>query len=668
MSDRHFTVIENTFITIADGTRLAARMWMPDNAENDPVPAVFEFLPYRKGDGTCVRDEATYPEFAKAGIAGVRIDIRGSGESDGVIDGEYTELELANACELIAWIADQPWCNGSVGMMGISWGGFNCLQVAALNPPALKAVISIASTVDRYNDDIHYKNGCQLAAQLSWAGTMLAYQSRTPDPALVGDDWRAMWLHRLKEEPFFLEEWLSHQTRDEFWKHASICEDFDAVKIPSMVLAGWADGYRNTPMRAIEGMPDRAKALIGPWVHKYPHFAWPKPRADFTGEAIKWWNKWLRGETNGIDELPQMRAYILEAVRPAPRRDFDPGFWIAKDVWSEPETQSLYVADGRLAFAATDDDTSTGDIYLKSPLDTGTSSGEYFTLKPDAEMAIDQRADDAGSLVFDTAPLEAEIDLLGRPVLTVDLECDADWSNLCARLVDVHPDGTATRVSFGVLNLAHRDLDANYADPKPMPRGKKVTITLVLDACGYRFKVGHKLRLALSTSYWPMILPPPFDAGLTIAPSSIRFDLPLLGDHERIEVKEPDNPDPLPKYIAHRPSRTERSVQRNLTQNETRYRIYEDTGLNEHPDSRLSTREVRSETWSINPLDPTSMRGEAAWTCDLTRDGWLVRTDCHAELSCDRDNWYVSAWVIGYEDNQQVFEKKWEKSIPRNFM
>jgi len=223
-------------------------------------------------------------------------------------------------------------------------------------------------------------------------------------------------------------------------------------------------------------------------------------------------------------------------------------------------------------------------------------------------------------------------------------------------------------VSFGVLNLAHRDLEANYNDPKPMPRGQKVTITLVLDACGYRFNAGHRIRLALSTSYWPMILPAPFDAGLTVSPSSIVFDLPLLGAHEKIEVKQPDNPDPLPKYIEHKPGRTERSVQRNLTQNETRYRIYEDTGLFEHPDSRLSTREVRSETWTINPLDPTSVKGEAAWTCDLERDDWSVRTDCHAELTCDRDNWYVSAWVIGYEGSEQVFEKTWEKTIPRNFM
>lgn len=265
MTSRGFTTIENEWIILKDGTRLAARIWMPDGAEKDPVPAVFEFLPYRKRDGTSLRDESTYPVFAAAGIAGVRVDIRGSGESGGVIDGEYTECELANACELIAWIAAQPWSNGSIGMMGISWGGFNSLQVAALRPPALKAVISIASTVDRYNDDIHYKNGCHLSAQLSWAATMLGYQSRPPDPALVGERWKEMWLERLAGEPFFMEEWLAHQRRDDFWRHGSISEDFSSVQIPTLVIAGWADGYRNTPLMAVEGLGKKAKALIGPW-------------------------------------------------------------------------------------------------------------------------------------------------------------------------------------------------------------------------------------------------------------------------------------------------------------------------------------------------------------------------------------------------------------------
>lgn len=667
MTSRGFITIENQWITLKDGTRLAARIWMPDRAQNDPVPAVFEFLPYRKRDGTSLRDESTYPVFAAAGIAGVRVDIRGSGESDGVIDGEYTELELANACELIAWIAAQPWSNGSVGMMGISWGGFNSLQVAALRPPALKAVISIASTVDRYNDDIHYKNGCHLSAQLSWAATMLGYQSRSPDPALVGERWKEMWLERLEHEPFFMEEWLTHQRRDAFWRHGSISEDFSNVEIPALVIAGWADGYRNTPLMAVEGLGEKARALIGPWVHKYPHFAWPKPRTDFHGEAIAWWNKWLLGEDNAIENLPQVRAYILDAVRPAPRREFDPGFWVAKDGWKPPEMQCFYVEQfGSLTEGMPIPQAQEHIAYLRSPLDTGTASGEYFTLKPDAEMAIDQRSDDAGSLTFDTTPLAADHDYLGRPVLTVSLRSEALTGNLCARLVDIHPDGTATRVAFGVINLTHRH---GNAEPAPLPPGEKISIRLVLDACGYRFRKEHRIRLSLSTAYWPMILPPPEDRGVEIDIASLGLALPMLGEHQRIDIPEPANPDPLPKYIEHAPAATARQVVRDLAANRTDYRIHEDTGLYEHPETRLSTRQLREEVWSISPGDPLSMTGNSTWTCDMSRPGWFVRTIATAKIACTKTDWVINALVTAYEGDAQIFKKAFvEKRIPRDLM
>lgn len=666
MTSSTFTVIENQWITLADGTRLASRIWMPHGAEQDPVPAVFEFLPYRKGDGTSPRDESTYPVFAAAGIAGVRVDIRGSGESDGVIDGEYTPLELANACELIAWIAAQPWSNGSVGMMGISWGGFNCLQVAALKPPALKAVISIASTVDRYNDDIHYKNGTHLSAQLSWAATMLAYQSRSPDPKIVGDRWKDMWLERLENEPFFLEEWLQHQRRDAFWKHGSICEDFAGFPVPALVIAGWADGYRSTPLKAVEGLGDKAKALIGPWVHKYPHFAWPKPRMDFHGEAIAWWNRFLRGEQNGAENNPQVRAYIQDAARPALRRAVDPGFWIAKDRWAAPDMATFYVEQyGTLTPGMPIAGASGHDRYLKSPLDTGIMAGEWFTLKPDAEMALDQRLDDAGSLVIETPPLTEPQDFLGQPVLEVDLSTEAEIGNLCARLVDVHPDGTATRVTFGVVNLAHRD---GNADPKAMPRGEKTRIRLVLDAMGYRFRAGHRIRLSLSTAYWPMVLPPPTDAGVTIDLASLGLALPKLGAHQVVAIPEPTNPDPLPKYTELAPGETARGVERDLTNGLTEYSIYEDTGLFEHPGTGLATRQVRDELWSIAQDDPLSMTGISVWTCDMQRPGWFVRTVSTATIACTATDWLISSSVRAFEGEAQIFEKTFEKMVPRDFM
>src|SRR5210317_1476362 len=147
--------IENLYIPLADGVRLAARLWLPEDAEQNPVPALLEYIPYRKRDFMRIRDEPMHRYYAGHGYAAVRVDLRGSGDSDGILEDEYLPREQEDALEVINWLTRQPWCDGNVGMTGISWGGFNALQVAARRPPALKAIITHCSTDDRYTDDIH---------------------------------------------------------------------------------------------------------------------------------------------------------------------------------------------------------------------------------------------------------------------------------------------------------------------------------------------------------------------------------------------------------------------------------------------------------------------------------------------------------------------------------
>src|SRR6056300_645238 len=274
---RKIKVIEDQHIIMSDGCRLSARIWMPEDAEDDPVPMILEHLPYRKRDGTIARDEISHPWMAGHGYAYVRVDMRGNGDSDGLMEDEYTQQEWDDACEVIAWARSQPWCTGNVGMQGISWGGFNCLQVAAQQPEGLKAVISMMSTVDRYADDIHYKGGCLLGENLGWASQMLAYSSRPPDPELAPNSWREMWEQRLENQPFLLETWLDHQTRDEFWKHGSVCEDYSKIKAAVLSVGGWHDGYRNTINHLVSNVDAPVKGIVGPWIHKYPHMAGPKP-------------------------------------------------------------------------------------------------------------------------------------------------------------------------------------------------------------------------------------------------------------------------------------------------------------------------------------------------------------------------------------------------------
>ncbi len=326
---RRVREIEHVLIPLPDGTRLAARIWLPEDAERDPVPAILEYLPYRKRDGTYERDALTHPYFAGHGYASVRVDIRGSGESDGLLFDEYARQEQDDALHLIAWIAAQPWCSGAVGMIGISWGGFNGLQVAARRPPALKAVITICSTDDRFRDDVHAMGGALLTAKFGWASFFFGSMARPPDPALVGDGWRAMWQQRLENEPLFLERWMRHQRRDAYWRHGSVCEDYGAIQCPVYAVGGWTDGYTNTIPRLLEHLRVPRKGLIGPWAHAYPHFAKPGPAIGFLQEALRWWDHWLKGIDNGLMREPMLRAWMMESVPPAKYHEELPGRWVA---------------------------------------------------------------------------------------------------------------------------------------------------------------------------------------------------------------------------------------------------------------------------------------------------------------------------------------------------
>ncbi|MDX1432292.1 MAG: CocE/NonD family hydrolase, partial [Gammaproteobacteria bacterium] len=256
--------VENVFIPLSDGTRLAARMWLPDDAEQDPVPAVLEYIPYRKRDFMRLRDEPMHAYYAGHGYAAVRVDLRGSGDSDGVLEDEYLPREQLDALEVIAWLAEQPWCDGNVGMTGISWGGFNALQVAARAPPALKAVITLCASDDRYADDAHYMGGCLLSENQIWGTVLFTINALPPDPMLVGERWRECWRERLEHDRPFPAVWLAHQRRDEYWKQGSVCEDFSRIRCPVYAIGGWADGYSNAVPRLLAGLEVPRKGLIGP--------------------------------------------------------------------------------------------------------------------------------------------------------------------------------------------------------------------------------------------------------------------------------------------------------------------------------------------------------------------------------------------------------------------
>ncbi len=661
---RRVREIENAWIPMPDGCRLAARIWLPADAEHDPVPGILEYIPYRKRDGTADRDELTHPYFAGHGYACVRVDMRGNGESDGLMWDEYLEQEQDDALEVIAWIAAQPWCSGAVGMIGISWGGFNGLQVAARRPPGLKAVVTLCSTDDRYADDIHYKGGCLLNENLGWASTMFSYSSRPPDPALVGPSWREVWLERLEKQPLLVANWLRHQRRDDFWKHGSVCEDFQAIEAAVFAVGGWGDAYSNAVPRLLTGLRAPRLGLTGPWVHKYPHFAVPAPAIGFLQECLRWWDHWLKGAATGIMDEPLYRAYLQESLPPRTFYRERPGRWIAETEWPSPriETRRLHPARDGLR----DEAPAEAAITLASPQTTGLAGGEFCAIWLGPEAPGDQRFDDAGSLVFDTDPLEARVEIFGAPRLSLELSADRPCAFVVARLCDVAPDGASSRISYGALNLTHRE---GHERPAALVPGERQRVVLQLDDIAHAFPPGHRIRLALSTCYWPLFWPSPEAATLTLFAGASALDLPVrpARDESLRPFSEPEGAPPRARETLREPSNS-RVVEQDQATGETWVRINDDFGRYRDKTHGLATGSIARECFRILPDDPLSARAETHWTQTLDREAWSVRTETRTTMTADKNHFFVAARLEAYENDTLVLSRDWDEKIPRDFV
>ena len=649
-------------ISLSDGCRLSARVWRPVDATDDPVPAILEYLPYRKRDGTCARDALTHPYFARRGYACIRVDMRGNGDSHGLMEDEYSPQEQADAVEVINWLAAQPWCSGTVGMMGISWGGFNGLQVAALQPEPLKAIITLCSTVDRFADDIHYKGGCLLNENLGWGATMWSYSSRAPDPALVGEGWRDMWRARLEAEPFLPAVWLRHQRRDAYWQHGSVCEDFSAIKAATLAVGGWGDAYKNAVPQLVERLDAPAKGIVGPWVHKYPHFAVPEPRIGFLQEALRWWDRWLKDLPTGVEDDPDYRAYVMDGVRPQTWYTDRPGRWVAEanGATAHLPIRRLHLCDAGLAV-------QPGPLAqsIRSPHHCGAAAGEYCAIWLGPELPGDQRGDDALSACFDTPPLDQDTDIMGAPALTLTITADRPQAQIAVRLNHVHPDGASTRITYGVLNLSHRN---SAAAPEPMPPGTPVRITLSLDHIAYRVPKGHHLRVAISSAYWPLIWPSPEAAELSLSQGTL--DLPV-----RPAAPQPDKDEwVFPPPDADAPWRVKtlrdggniRRCETDLQTGLVHLVIEDDFGKVEDADHGLIGGSIARERWTIHPDDPLSARGTCHWTDEMGRGDWSLRTETRCEMWSDATHFHLTARLEAYEGDDLFYSRDFEDRMARD--
>lgn len=651
-------VIENAWIALSDGCRLAARVWLPaDAGPGAEVPAVLEYLPYRKDDDTAWQDSTRHPYFASHGYASVRVDIRGTGDSDGILLDEYLRSEQDDALEVLAWIAAQPWCTGKVGMIGYSWGGFNGLQVAARRPPELAAVISLYSTDDRYTDDCHHMGGCVLGSDLlKWATWMLAYTALPPDPRFVGDRWHAIWLERIERTPPFIEAWLSHQRYDAYWKQGSIAEDYAAVMCPVLAVGGWADAYTNAVPRMLEHLTCPRKGIIGPWGHIFPERGVPGPAIGFLQECVRWWDRWLKGIENGVDREPLLRAWMQEPAVPERFYDTRPGRWIAEEHWPPAHVRVLEWPLGR----------GEGTVVVATVQTCGSTAGVWCANGRAEELPADQAPDDALSVTFDFGPLDERMEILGRPEVELVLTADRPVAHVTARLCDVAPDGASTLIAWEPLNLTHRD---GHEEPRPLEPGSEYTVRIRLGVTGQAVEGGHRLRLALSSAYWPHAWPAPEAATLRLRPDASVLRLPVRspdapdGD---VAFPEPEWAPPLELREVVAPARSRRVEHGEDARTVTTRDI--ERGSHVIVASGTEYGHTSVDEWHITADDPLSASVRCERDVVLRRDGWDVRVLAGARMRADERAFLVECDLTAFLAEEPVAHRQWSFEIPRDLV
>lgn len=659
-------VTENIFIPLPDGTRLAAKVWRPRGA--GPVPAILEYLPYRKREGTRSRDQGLHMYLAGHGYACLRLDIRGTGDSEGIIDDEYSAQELQDGCDAIAWIAAQGWCDGQVAMIGISWGGFNGLQIAALQPPALKTIITLGSTDDRYATDVHYIGGCLSKDNFDWSATMLASNDLPPDPAIVGPAWRRMWQERMQANQPWAHRWLAHQRRDDYWKHGSVCEEIGRITLPVYAVSGWADNYSESIPRLLATLSGPRLGLIGPWAHSFPHDVTVGPAIGWLQEVLRWCDHWLKGRDTGIMREPMLRAWMQDSAPPRTCYTERAGRWVGEDQWPSPR-----IIDRSLWLSGTGTLTETpgigADLSVNSPLTIGNAAGEIGRYGEDADWPTDQREDDAGSLVFTTAPLSERLEILGAPRLRLRFTSDRPQALVAVRLNDVAPDGASTRVTLGLLNLSHRD---SHEHPTPLTPGAWYEAEVELDDIAHAFPAGHRIAVSLSTTYWPIAWPSPDLATLTIGTGASHLVLPVRPPKAEDAALRPFGPavgaPQTPTGWQSTAPTHPRRVVRDLLSGKITVDFPRWTYLCDMTDIGITQTSSGFCRHVISEGDPLSARTETGYEVTITRPDGSFGHKSHGTLSCDATHFLMDTALTVTENGQPVFQRHWREKVPRDMV
>jgi len=643
------------WIPMADGVHLAATLYMPDGAKpNERFPALLEYLPYRKDDGTAARDYPIHAYFARRGYVSVRVDIRGFGASEGVpTDREYSEQEQLDGEQVIAWLASQPWSTGKVGMFGISWGGFNSIQMAMRHPPALKAILAVDATEDLFHDDIHFIDGMmhldEFELNMDMAPGMTGAPDYTLDEKVLGP--------RFESAPWSL-LYLKHQRDGDFWR--SPVRPLKEIKIPCFLIGGLLDGYRDSIPRMLEQMKTPIKAIIGPWNHTFPHDADPGPQIEWRDQAVRWWDYWLKNRETGIMNEAPLTIFMRNWHPPDPHLKTVPGHWRGEAFWPPRNeyNSALYLYD---AHVLSTQPAKPAVHQLRYVPSAGVEAGFWW-----GELLTDQRPADAFSLTYDSAPLPEDLAILGRPRAQLQASSSAPLADWFARLSDVAPDGSVTLVTGAGLNGAQRE---SAADPKDLEPGKTYLLDIEMHMTTWVFPKGHRIRLAVSNALWPMIWPTPYNMTTSLVlggKDGSRLLLPLV----------PPSPHAVPHLFPPEPSEEragfravgfpfpgEWKVERDELNGSTKVNW---SGKSEEIYPWGKETDLERITYQAEDQHPetSSILGEADTTIAL-KDRVLVWRGS-LQLTSDAKNFYYKYTRELLKDGQPLKQKTWEETVPRD--
>jgi putative CocE/NonD family hydrolase len=505
-------VLYNVRIKMRDGIELSANLFMPvPKTDGEKFPVILEMIPYRKDDWRYVTDHQRMLYFAERGFVCCRLDIRGTGSSQGIARDEYTAKETQDGYETVEWLAAQDWCNGNVGMWGMSYGGFTSIQVAKLQPPHLKAIVAVYATDDRYIEDSHYMGGCKTASEWAqYAVSQVGSNAMPPKAEYAGEGWAAQWKERLEKTPLWLEHWLRNQTDGAYWRVGSLNPEYEKITCALYSIGGWMDSYVNAAVRMHEKCINAPrKCLIGNWNHQMPDYATPGPNLDYLQEMTRFFEYWLKDIDNGIMNEPAFtfmrREYTVPEAFPALMN----GEWFSTDVYPLTSTRlkAFYLGDKTLSAQLAN--ASDSDHYLHRPTHGTASSYCWGAGAPPNGLFRDLRPDESVIPVYTSDVLTEPLDFMGMPESVLHLSSSAPVAYAVVRLTDVAPDGTSAQVTAGILNLTHRN---SHEHPEALTPNEVYEVKIKMRATAYRFLPGHRIRLTISSTYWPLIFPSPYKA------------------------------------------------------------------------------------------------------------------------------------------------------------